>query len=98
MPPSPPRTTVWGNWLGVAVAGARTTSFLTGDDGQISRVRAPDEGSGKDLVTSITVAILRRMLEAAPPGLGGTRDRALLLIGLAGALRRNELAALGAET
>lgn len=44
------------------------------------------------------MAILRRMLEAAPPGLGGTRDRALLLIGLAGALRRNELAAHGAET
>ena len=32
-----------------------------------------------------------------PPGLAGTRDRALLLVGFAGAFRRSELVALDAE-
>ncbi|UPJ78586.1 tyrosine-type recombinase/integrase [Bradyrhizobium sp. 183] len=39
-------------------------------------------------------AQLRRALGAVPPGLAGVRDRALLLIGFAGGLRRNELAGL----
>lgn len=39
------------------------------------------------------MAILRRMLEVAPPGVAGTRDRALLT-GFAGALRRSEVVAL----
>ncbi|OSI79409.1 tyrosine-type recombinase/integrase [Bradyrhizobium canariense] len=37
---------------------------------------------------------LRRALGAVPPGLAGVRDRALLLVGFAGGLRRNELAQL----
>ncbi|WP_407122843.1 hypothetical protein [Bradyrhizobium sp. STM 3561] len=39
-------------------------------------------------------AQLRRALGAVPSGLTGVRDRALLLIGFAGGLRRNELAAI----
>ncbi len=54
-------------------------------------------GTAVDQAAPITVAVLRRMLEVAPPGLAGTRDRALLLIGFAGALRRSEIAALEAE-
>ncbi len=54
-------------------------------------------GAGVDQTVPITVAILRRMLEVAPPGLSGTRDRALLLVGFAGALRRSEIVALEAE-
>src|SRR5262252_5946341 len=34
---------------------------------------------------------LRRMVERLPPSLQGTRDRALLLVGFAGAFRRSEL-------
>jgi integrase len=46
---------------------------------------------GKDaLVTSD----IRRMIEHCPLGLRGARDRALLLVGFAGAFRRSELAAL----
>lgn len=46
---------------------------------------------GKDaLVTSD----IRRMTEHCPLGLRGARDRALLLVGFAGAFRRSELAAL----
>ena len=37
---------------------------------------------------------LRRMVEALPSGLIGIRDRALLLLGFAGAFRRSELAAI----
>lgn len=42
----------------------------------------------------LTVDLLRRTINGVPPGLAGTRDRALLLIGFAGALRRSELVAL----
>lgn len=51
-------------------------------------------GTAVDQAAPVTVAILRRMLTAAPPGLRGTRDRALLLIGFAGALRRSEITGL----
>ena len=40
---------------------------------------------------------LRTIIAALPPGMIGTRDRALLLIGFAGAFRRSELAALRVE-
>ena len=40
---------------------------------------------------------VRAMLEALPRGLLGVRDRALLLVGFAGAFRRSELAALWRE-
>jgi integrase len=54
-------------------------------------------GTAVDQAAPITVAILRRMLEVAPPGLAGTRDQALLLTGFAGALRRSEIVALRGE-
>ena len=46
---------------------------------------------------AITTDALRAMLAVAPPGLTGSRDRALLLLGLAGALRRSELVAVDVE-
>jgi site-specific recombinase XerD len=45
----------------------------------------------------ILIEDLRRMLEALPGTLAGMRDRALLLIGFAGAFRRSELVALDWE-
>lgn len=46
----------------------------------------------------ITIAALRRILAATPQeGLRGARDRALLLVCFAGALRRSELVALNVE-
>lgn len=42
----------------------------------------------------LTLADLRRVLAALPDGLAGTRDRALLLVGWAGAFRRSELVAI----
>ena len=44
-----------------------------------------------------TAAILRRLLAPIPGDLRGLRDRALLLVGFAGALRRSELAAIRLE-
>jgi integrase len=44
-----------------------------------------------------TAAILRQILQPIEPGLAGLRDRALLLTGFAGALRRAELAAIRVE-
>jgi integrase len=40
---------------------------------------------------------LKKVLKRLPPGLAGARDRALLLVGFAGALRRCELAALNLQ-
>ncbi|SIT11067.1 site-specific integrase [Alicyclobacillus vulcanalis] len=45
----------------------------------------------------ILVEDLRRMLQHAPNDLMGLRDRALLLIGFAGAFRRSEIVALNVE-
>jgi len=42
-----------------------------------------------------TVQVLRRLLEPIGDDLVGLRDRAMLLVGFAGALRRSELAAIG---
>jgi site-specific recombinase XerC len=44
-----------------------------------------------------TAAIMRRLLVPIPTDLRGLRDRALLLVGFAGALRRSELAAIHIE-
>jgi integrase len=46
---------------------------------------------------ALSVPQLRSMLVALPDRLGGTRDRALLLLGFAGAFRRSELAGLDVE-
>lgn len=43
------------------------------------------------------VAELRRMVDAQPDTLAGTRNRALLLVGFAGAFRRSEIAGLNVE-
>jgi integrase len=45
----------------------------------------------------LTADCVRAMVEAAPDSLIGLRDRALLLIGFAGALRRSELVALNVD-
>ena len=45
-------------------------------------------------VTALTAPLLKRALNNAPETLADQRDRALILIGMAGALRRSELVAL----
>ncbi|HEY2133834.1 MAG TPA: integrase [Acetobacteraceae bacterium] len=46
---------------------------------------------------ALTLAMLRRLLATCDAGASGRRDRALLLFGFAGALRRSELVALQVE-
>jgi len=46
---------------------------------------------------ALTTVELRKLSRVCEPGLAGDRDRALLLIGFAGALRRSELVALDVE-
>ena len=46
---------------------------------------------------ALTLAVLRRLVATCDASARGRRDRALLLIGFAGALRRSELAALRVE-
>ncbi len=48
-------------------------------------------------VAPALTADVRRMVEAMPDSLIGTRDRALLLVGFAGAFRRSELVAIDVE-
>ncbi len=51
-------------------------------------------GTAQHRVEPVGVEVLRQTLAALPETLLGTRDRALLLLGFAGALRRSELVAL----
>lgn len=60
----------------------------------IKRRYADDHGAAQDCKAAVRTRDLRRMIEAAPDSLIGARDRALLLLGFAGALRRSELVAL----
>ena len=53
----------------------------------IRRVKGTAQ-KGKD---PLSPELLRKMFEGAPEDLQSVRDRALLLIGVAGALRRSEL-------
>lgn len=46
---------------------------------------------------AVLIDELRRMVEALPEGLLGARDRALLLVGFAGAFRRSELVGINRE-
>ncbi len=58
------------------------------------------EQSGRPVVRRMAAAdlpVVARMVNALPANLRGLRDRALLLVGFAGALRRSELAALRVE-
>ncbi len=73
------------------------------DPGRDESVRATlagirrTRGSAPTRKQPATVDRLVAMVEALPPGFVGTRDRALLLLGFAGAFRRAELAGLAVE-
>ena len=51
-------------------------------------------GTAPNKKTAITVAVLEKVLRKIPDDLAGLRDRALLLVGFAAALRRSEIVAL----
>jgi integrase len=59
--------------------------------------QATREGVVPHKKAAATATILRQMLAPIPDDLRGLRDRALLLTGFAGALRRSELAAIRVE-
>ena len=58
------------------------------------RRKAAGRGEQPRKKKAATVAVLRRLLAPIPDDLRGLRDKALLLVGFAGALRRSELAAI----
>ena len=58
------------------------------------RREAAKQGQVPRKKVAATVTILRRLLAPIPDDLRGLRDRAVLLVGFAGALRRSELAAI----
>ncbi len=51
-------------------------------------------GAAKTRKAPLLAEVARAMAQAAPPSLKGLRDRAMLLLGFAGAFRRSELVAL----
>ena len=61
------------------------------------RRQAASQGFAPRKRTAATAGILRQILAPIPADLRGLRDRALLLTGFAGALRRSELAAIRVE-
>lgn len=54
-------------------------------------------GTAQRQVDPATTDVVRRMVDALPDTRRGVRDRAILLVGFAGAFRRSELAALDVE-
>ena len=55
------------------------------------------KGSAPHRKTALTADLVRAVLLETAPGLRGIRDRAIVLLGFAAALRRSELAALNVE-
>lgn len=78
--------------LPVPTAEAQVAEALAGMQREAA---AAGERPAKKLAA--TAEILRDILAAIPDDLPGLRDRALLLVGFAGALRRSELAAIRVE-
>ena len=82
-----------------AIAQAHKAANLPSPRGSLS-VAATRAGMRRSLgvaqrqVAPLSVDNLRAMLATLPPTLAGSRDRALLLVGFAGALRRSELVGL----
>ncbi len=58
---------------------------------------ARQHGSRRRQAAALTSVELRRLVAACPGDLAGLRDRALLLLGFAGALRRSELVGIDRE-
>ncbi len=54
-------------------------------------------GTAQEAKAPATVEVIRRMVEQLPDNLLGIRDRALLLVGFAGAFRRSELVGLNVD-
>jgi hypothetical protein len=73
------------------------------DDGAVSetlagiRRQAARQGQTPRKKVAATAGILRQIVAPIPADLRGLRDRALLLVGVAGALRRSELAVIRVE-
>jgi len=78
--------------LSVPTAEARIAETMAG----LQR-EAADRGEQPARKLAATAEILREILAPIPDDLRGLRDRALLLVGFAGALRRAELAAIRVE-
>lgn len=76
----------------VSTAEAHITETMAG-----IRRQAADRGDIPAKKLAATAGILRDILAPIPDDLPGLRDRALLLVGFAGALRRAELAAIQVE-
>ena len=56
-----------------------------------------EKGTKQNQPAPATLDVIRRMLQEVPSTLTGLRDRALLLVGFAGALRRSNIVALDVE-
>jgi site-specific recombinase XerD len=87
------------------IAGIRYAHLLAGHSppGQAEAVKATFRGIRRKLGTAqrpkepITVDRIRAMVKHVPNNIFGLRDRALLLLGFAGAFRRSELVALDVD-
>jgi integrase len=95
------RTSTVGRRLAAIAEAHRVAGFLSpSEDAGVKAVWAGIRrvhGTASDGAAPLTVALLCRVAEALPDGLAGVRDRTLLLVGFAGALRRSELVGLDVE-
>lgn len=106
--PTPPRQPVAGNTLRLRLAAIAylhhvvglpsptTAATVTETLAGLDRL-AKQAGQGPKPKAAAKVDILREMLRPIGEDLPGLRDRALLLLGFAGAFRRSELAGIAVE-
>ncbi len=86
-----------------AVGAAHRRARLRGEPWRSEPVRLTmrairrKRGSRQDQKAALRLGPLERLLRGIPPTLAGTRDRALLLLGWAGAFRRSELVGILVE-
>jgi integrase len=94
-------STIAGHRL--AIATAHQVAGVTPPPTQAEVVRLTMKGIRRKLgvrpqpKTALLTQNVREMIRALPPTLIGTRDRALLLLGFAGAMRRSEIVALNVD-
>jgi site-specific recombinase XerC len=73
-----------------------TTAVVTETFAGLHRIAA-ESGNAPRQKLAARIAVLREIVAAIPDDLPGLRDRALLLVGFAGAFRRSELARIAVE-
>ena len=109
LPADPVTVATWIGACGLSLSSIRVTLAAIGHAHKLALLAPPtthpavratlrgltrEQGAAQRQVQPLRLATLRRILGSVPDDLMGLRDRAILLLGFAGAFRRSEIAGL----